>query len=636
MKYLPKDATEFTIKENKKFLSLPFNDKTDFEDSQKGFLGTLEKGILDDDGKCVWNLDAYNFQGIDDPCPDTVNPSLWRQSQLNHIHGLFEVVEGVYQLRNLDTANMTIIESENGIIVIDCMTAVESARAGLELYFEKRGKKKVQAVVITHSHTDHYGGIRGIITEEDIANGVKLYVPDGFVFEVMSENAYAGNIMSRRVANQYGTLLPINEKSHVDIGLGKTMKHGGHTSLLKPTNIIKEDGKEVIDGIEFEFAMTPNTEAPAEMIMYFPQFKMLLPAEIVTHTLHNVYTLRGAQIRDVRLWWKAIDMMIERFGDKIDTICAVHHWPTWGNERCIKMMENQRDTYKYVHDQSLRLANHGYTMLELSDMMELPESLGNNWYARGYYGTLSHDVKSVYNKYLGWFDMNPANLNPLAPEDVAKEYVEFAGGFDSAYEKVKNAFEEGKYRWAAEAGKHLVFADPTKEKYLLLLADIYEQLGYQCEAGTWRCIYLSGSFELRLAAEGHPFAPKNTTVTKDLLDVMDDDMFFEFIASHLNAPNLGDEVITIEVEQDNNGTVNNFGLLAKNGVLNFHENKKYENTDAKVALTRDDFSQLVLGDKTVDEAVKNGDISIEGDQSKVSHFFDLIDKMTLDVNIMIP
>ncbi|MDV0446827.1 putative alkyl/aryl-sulfatase YjcS [Methanosarcinaceae archaeon Ag5] len=634
-----KDATKFTKEANAAILKeLPFDDKQDFEDAQRGFIATVQgDGIYNDKGDhLIWDLKSYEYQKIGAPCPDTINPSLWRQAQLNNIHGLFKVMDRVHQARNLDMGNMTIIEGDTGLIVIDCTTSDETAKACMKLYRDNVNKKPIKAIVITHSHTDHYGGIRGLISEEDVKSGkVQIYVPDNFLFEVVSENAYVGNIMSRRTYDQYGTILPKNAKAQVDDGLGKGMGSGGTHSILPPTYIVKKDVEDiVIDGVTFEFMQTPHTEAPSEMIMYFPQFKLLLPGEIITHTFHNLYTLRGTEVRDARMWWKSVDRMIETYADKTEVICAVHHWPTWGKDRCRAFLELQRDSYKYMHDQCLRLMNLGYTSLEVAEMMVLPDALGKKWAMRGYYGTWNHDAKAVYQKYLGFFDMVPANLHPLPPEDAAKKYVEFGGGSKAVLAKTKEAFDKGEYRWAAEIGNRLVFAEPKNVDALNMLADIYEQLGYQCECGTWRCVYLMGALELRLAAVGKSANPTTSTINPDLTNVMDDEMFFDFMAAHLNAPKVGDETIIIDFEQTDRKTT--WALRIQNGVLNFHKDKKYPKFDAKVKLSRDDFSHLILGLDTVDGLVKKGNVKIDGDAKKVQRFFDVMDKFTLDINIMTP
>lgn len=483
----PKDATDITKQVNAAVLNhLPFADKTDLENANSGFIATLpDVTIKNEKGQVVWTLDPYKFlEGAE--APATVNPSLWRQAQLNMTNGLFKVTDRIYQIRGFDLSVMSIIEGDTGIIIVDPLTSTETAKAGLDLYYQHRPKKPVVAVMYTHSHIDHYGGVRGVISEEDVNSGkVKILAPEGFLEEAVSENVYAGNAMSRRALYMYGALLPRGVNGQVDGGLGKTASIGTVT-LIPPTDIIKTTGeKRVVDGVEMEFQMAPGTEAPAEMLTYFPQFKALLAAEDATHTLHNLYTLRGAQVRDASKWWKALNEAIERYGAGTEVVFASHHWPTWGNENVIPYLESQRDLYKYIHDQSLRLLNSGYTMTEVAEIMTLPESLSQKWFNRDYYGSVNHDSKAVYQRYLGWYDSNPANLHALPPDEASKKYVEYMGGPAAVTEKAKKSFAEGDYRWVAMVMNNVVFADPTNKEARDLQADALEQLGYQTEDATW-------------------------------------------------------------------------------------------------------------------------------------------------------
>lgn len=600
-------------------------------------LGTVPApGITNANGDVVWSVEKFAFEGIDAECPDTVNPSLWRQAKLNNVYGLFEVTEGVYQVRNLDLANMTIIESDTGIIIIDTTSTVEQSKAALELYYSIRGEKPVKAVLITHSHVDHYGGLAGVVSQADIDSGkVPLYVPDGFLFEAISENAYVGNIMSRRMYNQVGIILPADPKGQVDEGLGKGGALNGEVSLLVPSHIIKEKREtHVIDGFEIEFMLVPGTEAPAEMIMYMPSKKILLPAELITHNLHNVLTLRGALVRDTRLWWQAIDDMLQIYGDKTEIICAVHHWPTWGHDRCIELMEVQRDTYKYMLDQTLRLMNLGYNMVEIAEMMELPPKLGNHWSMRGYYGTLNHDVKAIYQRYLGWFDMNPANLHPLPPVEQGKAYVEFGGGSEAVLAKVKAPYENGEYRFGAEIGKHLVFAEPDNKEAMLILADIYEQMGYQSEAGTWRDTYLMGALELRAATVGKCITPPLSTLGVNSLNAIEDYMLFDFLSMLIVGPKMMDKPMNFKLVQSDRKST--YALELNNGVLIFHENKELPNVDATITLNRNELSLLTLKTVKPSELIASGKMSVEGNTDMVEEFFTGLDEFTLDINIARP
>lgn len=507
---LSKNATQYTKEYNLNFAKdLNFDDKQDFEDVQRGFIARTEAdAVYGEDGHVVWALDAYDFQGPDDACPDTVNPSLWRQSQLNHFHGLYKLCDGVYQLRGMDMSNITIIEGDTGIILIDVLCSIETAAKSMELYYQHRGKKDIKAIVITHSHVDHYAGIEGVVSQADVDSGkVQVVVPENFLFETVAENAFVGAAMSRRAIYQYGSLLPKGPKGQVDVGLGKCSTSGGTVTLLQPTKeVTKKFDNVVLDGIEFQFMLCPGAEAPAEFIMYLPKFKMLQAAEEVTHTLHNVLTLRGAQVRDTRVWWKYIDEMIDNWGEDMEIIAASHHWPTYGHDRCLEILTVQRDMYKYMHDQCVRMINQGHNMVEIAEQFKYPEVFQKYWHMRGYYGSTNHDCKAVYQRYLGWYDANPSNLHTYPPEDGAPRYVEMMGGADAMLEKLQGYFDKGDYRWVAEVGKHLVFADPTNQKAANLLADAYEQLAYQCENGTWRNAYLSGATELRLAPTGKKLA----------------------------------------------------------------------------------------------------------------------------------
>lgn len=635
-----KEATQFTKDYNKSFAeNLPFDDVQDFDDAQKGWIATVDgDGLYNADGQLIWDLKSYEYQGEGAECPDTVNPSLWRQAQLNNFNGLFKVADGVYQVRNLDLANLTIIEGETGIIIVDCTSSNEAAKAGLELYRKHvDADREIKAICITHSHTDHYGGIGGLLTADQMKSGdIPIVVPQDYMLEVISENAFAGDIMSRRTYDQYGTILDHNPQAHVDTGLAKQMVNGASRGIVPPTLVIEQETEtHEFDGVKIEFMLTPDTEAPAEYIMWLPDFKMLIPAELVNHTFHNLYTLRGAQARDARQWWMSIDKMIERYGSDVEVMCLVHTWPTWGNEACMHLLEVSRDGYKCMHDQCLRMMNQGLTMDEVAEEFVMPESLAKEWALRGYYGSWRHDAKGVYQRYLGWFDMNPSHLNNLPPEEAAKKYVEAFGGEDALLGLTKKAFDEGDYRWAAELGNHLVFANPSNNQALSLLADTYEQMGYQCECATWRCVYLMGAKELRVAIAGKSANPSASSVSAALADAMPDNLFFDFMALHLNAPRVGNDEIAIQVEQSDKQTT--WALRIKNGVLNFHQDKQYPSFDAKLTLKRDDLSQIIIGNKTIGDFIGDGTVAVDGDAEKVKTFFSYFDVFHVsDINVMLP
>ena len=496
----PKPATEATKKINQGFINkLDFTDRRSFDNAKKGFIATLNPITIahDSGSRAAFDLEGLSF--LNDEPAETVNPSLWRQAQLNALnHGLYEVVPGIYQIRSFDIANMTLIKSDSGWIIIDPLTSTEASRTGLALANKELGERPVVAVIITHSHADHFAGILGVMSHEDAESGkVAMIAPEHFVNEALSENVLAGNVMSRRATYMYGNLLPSSPTGFVTTGLGAALSMG-NTGFIIPNDLIKETGEtRHIDGVDIEFQMTPGSEAPAEMVFYFPQFKALCMSEITSHHLHNLYTPRGAQVRDALAWAAQINESIDLFGDRLEVEFASHHWPIWGRQEAIEYLKKQRDMYKYIHDQTLRLANHGYIKEEIAEQIKLPESLGKEFYNRDYYGTVHHNARAVYVKYLGFFDGNPATLFPLPPTEVATRYLEFMGGADAIVEKARGCFDAGDYRWVAEVLNHVVMAEPDHFNARALQADTLEQLGYQSESGPWRNFYLCGALELR-------------------------------------------------------------------------------------------------------------------------------------------
>ena len=440
---------------------LPFDNREDFEDARRGLIGTLSPAIVEGTGgRIAWDMEAYSF--LDEDCPATANPSAWRQAQLNSIHGLFEVTEGIYQVRGLDLSNMTIVEGDEGVLVIDPLISSETAAAALALYREHRGERPVTGLLYTHSHIDHFGGARGVVEEADVASGkVPVLAPEHFLEHAISENVFAGTAMARRATYMYGALLEKGPAGQIGAGLGMTTS-AGTVTLIPPTRDITHTGQEeVVDGIRMQFQMTPGTEAPAEMNFLLPDHGALCIAENATHNLHNLLTLRGAPVRDPHAWAHYLNETIELFGDSIDVMFAQHHWPRWGRERAIDMLAKQRDLYGYLHDQTLRLMNQGHTGPEIAEILELPPSLAQEWHCRGYYGSVNHNVKAVYQRYMGWYDGNPAKLWRHPPEPAAERYVDFMGGADAVLEKAGQAFENGDFRWVAEVVSHVVFADPS-------------------------------------------------------------------------------------------------------------------------------------------------------------------------------
>ncbi|MGB7387686.1 MAG: alkyl sulfatase dimerization domain-containing protein, partial [Pseudomonas neustonica] len=517
-------ATASTAASNQAVLQqLPFADQQAFTDAQRGFVAQLPDGkVTNDDGSVAWDMSVYSFLD-QEAAPDTVNPSLWRQAQLNNIHGLFKVTDGLYQIRGMDLANMTIIEGDTGLIIIDPLLSPSTAKAGLELYYQNRPEKPVVAVLYTHNHVDHWGGVKGVLDEADVKAGkAHVYAPAGFMEHAVSENVIAGPAMSRRATYQFGATLPPGERGHVDTGLGKALSHGSR-SLIAPTDTVPDNANLTIDGIEIQFQMAHGSEAESEMMMYFPKFKVLDTGEVTSQHMHNVYTIRGAAVRDASAWSHYIDLALERFGDKTDVLIGQHHWPVWDQEATKQFLSAQRDMYKYIHDQSVRMINKGYLPGDIAEQIKLPESLDQQWYARGYYGTLSHNAKAIYQRYMGWYDANPANLNPLPPEQNAAKTVAYMGGADKVIEQARKDFDNGEYRWVASVMNQVVFAEPENQAARELGADALEQLGYQAEAGTWRGAYLTGAMELR----NGPTEATEGSLSPDVLQALDTGMFFD-------------------------------------------------------------------------------------------------------------
>jgi len=628
----PKEATEVTKQHNLQVLQeLPFSNKTDFENAHKGFIATLpEVKISGAKGNTVWDLGRYEF--LKQEAPPSVNPSLWRMAQLNMNNGLFKVTDRIYQIRGFDLSNMSIIEGDTGIIIIDPLLAAETAKAGLDLYYQNRPKKPVVAVIYTHSHVDHYAGVRGVISEADVKSGkVHIYAPDKFLQEAISENVFAGNAMSRRSLYMYGALLPPGPYGQVDGGLGKTASVGTVT-LIPPTDIITKTGEtKTIDGVQIVFQMAPGTEAPSEMMFYLPQFKAFCAAEDATHTLHNLLTLRGAQVRSATDWWKALNTSLNMFGDKIEVVFASHHWPTWGNAQVVDFLEKQRDLYKYINDQSLRLMNQGFTMTEIAEQMKLPQSLAQDWADRDYYGSLNHDSKAVYQRYLGWYDSNPANLYPWPPEELGKRYVEAIGGEDAVVRKAQAAFDQGDYRWAAELGKHAVFANPDNKAARDVEADALEQLGYQTEDPAWRNEFLEGAWELR---NGLPKRVGTQTASPDTIRAMTVEMILDFMGMRIDGPKAEGKVITMNwILPD---THERFAVTLKNSALTYTENKQLPTADFTLTMPRSSMDSILLKESNVEKELASGAAKISGDQQKFKDLIGLLVPFDPLFNIVAP
>ena len=619
------DATPATCNHNKSMAdALPFGDTQDFADAQRGFIATLpEVEIRNDRGRVVWNLREYAFLSQPE-APSTVNPSLWRQARLNLHNGLFQVADRIYQVRGFDLSNMTIIDGQRGLIIIDPLISTETARASLELYYAHRGRKPVTTVIYSHSHVDHYGGVKGVIDEEDVrAGNVTVIAPDRFLEEVTSEGVIAGLPMTRRAQFQFGSVLDRGPRGQVDAGLGKVTSRGTVT-LIPPTLVVKDPVEmHKLDGVDVIFQLTPDTEAKAEMHMFFPGLKALNLAENATHNLHNVYPIRGAQVRDALAWAKYLNKARESFAPKAEVVFAQHHWPIWGNSRVLDFLAKQRDAYKYMHDQTVRLMNHGYKADEIAEELQFPKNLQQEWSVRGYYGTLSHNSKSIYQRYIGWYDGNAANLNPHPPVERAKRTVEYMGGSAAAIAKAREDYARADYRWVADVMSQVVFAEPDNAEARTLAADAYEQLGYQAESATWRNSYLLGARELR---SGTPEAKSRAPVSPDLVNALTVPLFFDYLGVRLNGPKA--EGIRMVINWTLSNGAEKYALNLENSALTYLENQHAEDAAATVSLERSVLSQLLMDRLSLDEAIAKGLLVVDGDTSSVEQLFSLLDDFT--------
>ena len=630
------EATAITAEKNAEWYeALDFSDRREFANAERGWLDNAEGRIIDgDDNRSVWDLQSYGDLNRD--APDTVNPSLWRNTQLNAKAGLFEVCDGIYQVRGFDMANTTFIRTDHGWIVFDVLMCKENMKAAKELMENRFGPLDIKAVLYSHSHVDHFGGVEGVITREQVADAklslkkqlasgkTLVLAPAGFLKHAISENVYAGIAMARRAQFQYGTVLDKGEKGALSVGIGMGQSTGTVT-LIAPTYEIGEDvPKLTIDGLEIEFQLTPGTEAPAEMNAYFPKYRALWMAENCTGTLHNLYTLRGAEVRDANDWAKYIIEADQRFCDKTDVVFQSHNWPHWGEEIHDYLL-NTAAIYKFIHDQTLHYMNQGYTSTEVAAMLTLPEKLEKVWYTRPYYGTLAHNAKAVYQKYLGWYDANPVNLNPLPPSDTAKKLVEYLGSTDAVLRKARKDFEKGDYQWVAQITKELVFADPSNQKARNLCADALEQLGYQAESGAWRNAYLMGAAELRKGnlsglartANGLGSAMKEMTV----------DMLLDYISilTDANAAQNDDVTLNLIVTDVNE----KFYVTRKNGILLSYSGENRPDAQATVTCKRLQLLALMQGQQA-------GQVQVSGDATALKRLLAYASKFEKTFNVIEP
>ncbi|MFO0694123.1 MAG: alkyl sulfatase dimerization domain-containing protein [Polyangiales bacterium] len=611
---------------------LPFTNREDFEDAKRGFIGTLDDpAIRNARGDVVWRLDAFDFIGENEPSPDTANPSLWRQSQLVRMHGLYQVADRIYQVRGFDLSVISFVKGDTGWIVIDPLVSAETAAAALGLVKRRVADLPVVAVIYTHSHVDHFGGVRGVVDEADVRAGrVKILAPSGFLEHAISENVIAGNAMSRRATYMYGNLLPPRANGQIGAGLGQTTSNGT-VGLIPPTDTITRTGEErTIDGLKIEFLNAPGSEAPSEMMFFFPELHAFCAAEDVTHTLHNLLTMRGAQVRDPLLWAGYLEQAIEMFGDRVDVMFASHHWPRWGRARIVDMIEKQHDLYKFIHDQTMRRANQGETMHEIAEHVALPRSLSSEFFSRGYYGSLNHDVKAVYQRYIGWFDGNPATLHQHPPVEASRRYVDFMGGSDEVLRKARRSFEQGDYRWVAQVVNHVVFADPNNRAARELQAAALEQLGFQAEAGPWRNFYLTGAQELR---SGIAQVPAPNTASADIISNMPLGMVWDFLAVHIDPAKAEGKRIVLGL--DFTDTHETYTLRLRNSTVSYARRAPTE-SDARITLTRAALDDVLLGRKTMQEQLASGAIRIEGRTAALGELLDMRDTFPFWFDIVTP
>ncbi|NNH71177.1 MBL fold metallo-hydrolase [Nocardia uniformis] len=628
------DPSDFIIDQQQRIAAeLPLADTTDQEDADRGFIAALEPGVVRDaEGKVLWDSDSYDF--LQGTCPASVNPSLWRQAGLVARQGLYEVVAGIYQVRGLDLSNMTLIEGKTGVIVIDPLISAETAAAGLALYRAHRGDKPVTGLIFTHSHVDHFGGARGVASAEDAEAGrLPVVAPAGFLEHAVAENVYAGTAMARRSAYMYGAVLPRGPQGQVGAGLGQTNSVGTIT-LIAPTHDITHTGQEMtIDGVRIVFQITPGTEAPAEMNFYFPDFRALCMAENATHTLHNLLTLRGALVRDPHVWSQYLTEAINLYARDSDVVFASHHWPTWDTERLVEYLSLQRDLYAYLNDQTLRKLNQGLVGSEIAEDFELPPAVENSWHARGYYGSVSHNVKAVYQRYMGWFDGNPAHLWEHPPVESAKRHVEFMGGADQVLRKARAAYDDGDYRWVAQVVNYVIFADPSNEAAKTLQASTFDQLGYGAENGPWRNFYLMGAYELRNGNVGTPTPASSPT----MLAALTVEQVFDAMSLRLDGPKAWHEkAISDWIFTDENRTRR---LELRNGVL-LHYDRRDGDTlppaEVTFTLTRATLIGVLLDGQDLGAAVQSGAVTIDGDVASFAKLVTLFDEPDPDFAIVTP
>ncbi len=601
---------------------LPFGEVSDFEAARRGLVAPVPDGMVrTKSGTVLWNLGEYAFiEG--ELAPATVNPSLWRMARLNMANGLFKVTDRLYQLRGFDISNMTVIEGDSGLILIDPLTTAEVARAALDLYFEHRPRRPVVAVIYTHSHVDHYGGVRGVVDEADVAAGkAEVIAPTGFMEAVSGENVLAGLPMIRRAQFQFGHLLPRGPRGQVDAGLGKGVARGT-PGLIAPTRLIAKPVEEHrIGGVRIVFQLAPETEAPAEMHMFYPDFGVLNMAENACPLLHNFIPLRGAVARDPRVWAKYIGDAIAMYAAHTKILIGQHHWPVWGRAAIVDYLEAQRDLYKHIHDQTLRLMNKGWRPAEIAEAIDLPPGLAERWSVRGYYGTVSHNVKAVYQRYLSWYDGNPCNLHPLPPAPAARKFVEYMGGAAAVLARARADFARGEYRWVAQVMKEVVYAEPDNKEARGLCADALEQMGYQAESATWRNAFLYGAQELR---HGVFPIPARATMGADTLAGLSTDVFFDLMAIRLDAARAAGQSMVLNWQFTDRAE--KLVLTLKHCTLSHRLGEWSDAAAASIITTRATLDAIVLRKIAPPDAIASGALRIEGDPSRLAVLFGMLEQ----------
>jgi alkyl sulfatase BDS1-like metallo-beta-lactamase superfamily hydrolase len=613
---------------------LNFADQADFEDARKGFIGTIDAGeVLNAKGQVVASMRKLEF--IDgDEAPDTVNPSLWRLARLNTNHGLFEVTERTYQVRGLDIANVTFIEGERGVIVIDPATFVESAAAALALYRKHRGDRPVTGLIYTHSHNDHCGGARGVLDAQRAASGeVPVIAPAGFMDALVGESVLAGVPMMRRAAYQFGGPLPAGPRGYVDSGLGK-VTGTGRMGLIPPTQLISESReRHVIDGVEIVFQLTPGSEAPAEMHLFFPQLRALNLAENACQLMHNLCPIRGAKTRDALAWSQYLDEALAEYVPQVDVVYAQHHWPVWGQARAAAFVADQRDMYRYLHDQTIRLMNHGFTPREIAAELMMPNELSQRWHTRGYYGAVAHNVNAIYAHYLGPYDGNPVNLNRHTPAEEGRRYVAYMGGADELLRKARMDYEQGDFRWVAQAMHHLVFAQPDHAQGRALLADAMEQMGYQAESSTWRNAYLLGALEAR-----RPFAadrkPRPIVGAAGVLGTLPIDRYLQHLAARVNGPKAQALTVRFDWLMTDEGSCHR--VTVRHGALSHLPGSHGAQADAVLRLDRATLVKVVDTGSNFATALDEGLLQASGNVALMRSLFDCLDVFDIGFNIVEP